>query len=241
MPSTLLGLAVFMICLAPGLAFIIARQRVAPQQTVSTMRETAQLVCVSLAADVVVLALFGIVRSAWPDSTPDVGRLVRGPAEYLRADYLSVLWWAVGLLAVAVFLAWSAGLGWPRRLLSFLPGVGSGVTPHESATSAWWLLFQERPGRRVHLGCVLDDGTYASGWLASYNTSINETGDRDLTLAAPIRYRAKGTAEAVELAGTSALIISARNLVMVFVSYQSAGRAPGPAGPADPPSAHPPA
>jgi hypothetical protein len=241
MPSTLLGLAVFAICLAPGLAFIVARQRVAPQQTVSTMRETAQLVCVSLVADVVVLALFGVVRSVWPDHTPDVGRLVREPAEYLRAAYLSVTWWAVGLLAVAVFLAWSTGLGWTRRLLSFLPGVGSAVSPHESATSAWWLLFQDSPGRRVHVGCALDDGTYVSGWLASYNTSITETGDRDLTLAAPIRYRAKGAAEAVELADTSALIVSARNVVMVFVSYQSDGRAPGPAAPAAPPSARPPA
>lgn len=239
MPSTLLGLAVFVICLAPGLAFIIARQRVAPQQTLSALRETAQLVCASLVADVVVLALFGIVRSAWPDHTPDVGRLVREPGEYLRAAYLSVAWWAVGLLAVAVLLAWTAGLGWWRRVLSFLPAVRPEAAPHESGTSAWWLLFQDKPGRRVHLGCALDDGTYVSGWLASYNTSINESGDRDLTLAAPIRFRAKGAAQAVELAGTSAVIISARNVVTVFVSYQSAGPAPGPAAPADPPSARP--
>ncbi|NUT52419.1 MAG: hypothetical protein HOV94_34775 [Saccharothrix sp.] len=205
------------------------------------MRETAQLVCVSLAADLVVLALFGVVRSRWPDHTPDVGRLVREPGEYLRSAYLSVAWWAVGLLAVAVFLAWAAGLGWARRLLALLPGVGPGVSAHESATSAWWLLFQDSPGRRVHLGCALDDGTYVSGWLASYNTSINETGDRDLTLAAPIRHRAKGATEAVELPGTSALVVSARNVVMLFISYQSDGRAPGPAEPAAPPSARPPA
>ncbi|MCP2167297.1 DUF6338 family protein [Goodfellowiella coeruleoviolacea] len=237
MPSTLLGLAIFVICLAPGLAFIVARQRIAPQQTVSALRETAQLVCVSLVADVAVLALFGVLRSVWPEHTPDVGRLVRQPGEYLRESYLSVAWWTVGLLVLATLLTWLAGSGRLRRLVRLPP-----VAPHESASSAWWLLFQDRPGRRVHLGCVLEDGSYVSGWLASYNTSINETGDRDLTLAAPIRYRAKDAREATELADTSAVVVSARQVALLFVSYQStAGRAPDRAAPAAPPSAPPPA
>lgn len=237
MPSTLLGLAIFVICLAPGLVFITARQRVAPQQTVSVLRETAQLVCVSIVADIAVLALFGVVRSVWPDHTPDVGRLVRQPAEYLRQSYVSVTWWAVGLLALAALLAWAAGAGGAWRLLR-LPS----TAPHESATSAWWLLFQDVPDRRVHLGCVLNDGGYVSGWLASYNTAVTETGDRDLTLSAPIRYRAKDAREATELADTSAVVVSARNVALLFVSYQATGRrAPGPAAPAAPPSAPPPA
>lgn len=237
MPSTLLGLAIFVICLAPGLAFIMARQRVAPQQTVSALRETAQLVCVSLVADVAVLAVFGVVRSVWPEHTPDVGRLVRQPGEYLRESYVSVAWWTVGLLAAATLLTWVAGSGRLLRLVR-LPA----SAPHESATSAWWLLFQDKPGRRVHLGCVLDDGSYVSGWLASYNTSINESGDRDLTLAAPIRFRAKGAREATELADTSAVIISARTVALLFVSYQSTDRRePDRAAAAEPPSAHPPA
>lgn len=237
MPSTLLGLAIFVICLAPGLVFITARQRVAPQQSVSVLRETAQLVCVSLVADFAVLALFGVARSVWPAHTPDVGRLVREPAEYLRQSYVSVTWWAVGLLALAALLTWAAGTGLPARLLRLPAGA-----PHESATSAWWLLFREEPDRRVHLGCALGDGSYVSGWLASYSTAVTETGDRDLTLSAPIRYRAKDAREATVLEGTSAVVVSARNVVLMFVSYQATGRrAPGPAAPAAPPSAPPPA
>jgi hypothetical protein len=192
----------------------------------SILQETAQLVCVSLVLDITVVVVFGLVRAAWPGGTPDVGRIVREPGAYLRQSYLMIGWWTLALLAVAVALAALAGSGKLRGPLSRIPwlGITPTVQPHESAASAWWLLFGEKPGRRVHVGCNLDDGSFVSGWLASYNTAIEENADRDLTLAAPIRYRAKDATTATELANTSAVLVSARKIVVLFVSYQASAQ-----------------
>jgi hypothetical protein len=225
-PSTLIGLVVFVISLAPGLVFVVTRQRVAPQPDMSVLQETAELVCVSLLLDVVVLGGFGIVRALFPGATPDVGQLVRHTDDYLHTSYLRVALWGLALLAIAVVLAALAGAGLARKAIARIPGVrlNPATTPHESASSAWWLLFAEEPNRRVHVGCNLEDGSFVSGWLASYNTTISETADRDLTLAAPISYRAKGVADATELAGTSAVVVSARKITLLFVSYQNDGQ-----------------
>ncbi|SDM16243.1 hypothetical protein SAMN04488074_117114 [Lentzea albidocapillata subsp. violacea] len=190
--------------------FALARQRVAPQLQASPVRETARLVCVSLALNVVVLMLFGSVRAIWPSITPDVGRLVREPAAYLKESYLAVTWWTIGLLGLATALAAVIGSIRTRH-----------VAPHESASSAWWLMFEEKPGRRIHVGCAMEDGSFISGLLASFNTSIDETGDRDLVLAAPIRFRAGNTAAPTTLTDTSGVIISARRVISLFVTYQA--------------------
>jgi hypothetical protein len=221
-PSTLAGFVLFIIGLAPGLAFVLAQQRVAPHQTLSTFRETALVVCVSLAIDVVVLAVFAGVRAIRPHGTPDVGRLVRDPVSYLRESYLLVFWWSVALLAVAVALAAWVGSGVARRMVSRLPGVSlaARANPHESRSSAWWLLFREKRDVRVHLGCNLVDGSFVSGWLLSYNMSADDVADRDITLAAPIYYRPPGASEVDEVARTSAVIVSARQLSVLFVSHQ---------------------
>jgi uncharacterized protein DUF6338 len=237
-PSTLAGFVLFVIGLAPGLVFVLAQQRVAPHQTLSTFRETAVVVCVSLAVDAVVLAAFAGVRAIQPHGTPDVGRLVRDPSVYLRESYLLVFWWSVVLLVVAVALAAWVGSGAVRRALSRLPGVSlaAQADPHESRMSAWWLLFRDQPHQPdiwVHLGCNLVDGSFVSGWLLSYNMSADDVADRDITLAAPIHYRPPGASEVDELVRTSAVVVSARQLSVLFVSHQRHGprdrRSSGPA------------
>jgi hypothetical protein len=222
-PSTLAGFVLFVIGLAPGLVFVLTQQRVAPHQSLSTFRETAVVVSVSIAVDVVVLAAFAGVRATQPHGTPDIGRLVRDPSAYLRESYLLVFWWSVVLLVVAVALAAWVGSGVARRTLSRLPGVSlaAQADPHESRLSAWWLLFRDQPGVRVHLGCNLVDGSFVSGWLLSYNMSADDVADRDITLAAPIHYRPPGASEADELIRTSAVVVSARQLSVLFVSHQT--------------------
>ncbi len=163
------------------------------------------------------------MRAIQPHGTPDIGRLVRDPSAYLRESYLLVFWWSVVLLAVAVALAAWVGSGSARRTLSQLPGVSlaAQADPHESRLSAWWLLFRDQPGVRVHLGCNLVDGSFVSGWLLSYNMSADDVADRDVTLAAPIHYRPPGASEVDELVRTSAVVVSARQLSVLFVSHQS--------------------
>ncbi|WP_189213735.1 DUF6338 family protein [Actinokineospora fastidiosa] len=230
MPSTLVGLVIFVAGLAPGLAFVLARQRISPQRAVSAVRETAQLVFVSLALDLAVLVVFGVVRAVWPSVTPDVGRLVREPGAYWRESYLLVTWWSVGALVLAIAAGALVGARTVGRMLG-----RPDPRPHESRASAWWLVLQEAPRRRVHVACTLDDGSYVAGWLASYNTDVAETGDRDLVLAAPIQYRPAGAANSAELVRTTAAVVSARKIALLLVSYQAPDPAPRAAPSAEPP------
>lgn len=221
MPSTLLGLVVFVVSLAPGLVFVLLRERVAPQRVLSVFRETSVVICVSLAADAVVLMIFGVLRAALPTLTPDVGQLIRTPTDYLRASYVLVSWWSLGLLVLATGIAGLVGSGALRRGLSRLPRspVSPVSLPHEAGVSAWWLAFRNQPGSQVHVGCVLTDGSFVSGWLLSFSNQADDIADRDLTLASPIKYRPAGCDTVVEQMGVGSVVVAARQIALIFVSY----------------------
>jgi hypothetical protein len=220
-PSTLLGLVVFVVSLAPGLTFVLLRERRMPERSLSTFRETAVVVCVSLATDTIVLVLFALARAAAPELTPDIGYLVRAPTEYFRSAYQLIFWWSLVLLALAIAFASWVGSGAARRALARLPRVGppAQASPHESGVSAWWLVFHEHPETTVYVGCVLDDGSFVSGWLHSYSTAAADLPDRDLSLSDPIRYRASGSTISSVLDGVGAVVINAHRIVLLSVSY----------------------
>lgn len=229
MPSTTLGLVIFVISLAPGLVYILMRERVAPHTTLSAFRESAIVLCASLAADAVVLTLLAALRVAAPQVTPDVGALIRTPTEYLASHYVLVFWWSLGLLATASALAAWVGSGAARRLLSrllqTLPAplarfrVASEATPHDANVSGWWLAFNEVPATDVHVGCALADGSFVSGYLVSHSRLVDDSPDRDLVLGPPITFRPAESDVAVQREGVGAVVVSARQIAVLFVSY----------------------
>ena len=131
-----------------------------------------------------------------PDHTPDLGRLLREPADYITSDlpYLAV--WAAGIYVVALTLALFAGIVTPHRR--------SGIRD----VSSWWLIFGDddrstsrrwpwrrrsdgtdaRAPVRQYVGCDLIDGSYLGGYVYAYSTEVEETLDRDIVLVAPISY-----------------------------------------------------
>lgn len=147
-------------------------------------------------ATLVSLWLFAAVRGLAPDHTPDVGRLLREPADYITSQlpYLAV--WAAGIYVVALALALFAGIVMPHRR--------SGIRD----VSSWWLIFGDDdrstsrrwPSRRrsegtdararvqQYVGCDLIDGSYLGGYIYAYSTEVEETLDRDIVLVAPISY-----------------------------------------------------
>lgn len=142
------------------------------------------------------LWLFAAVRGLAPDHTPDLGRLLREPAEYITSHlpYLAV--WAAGIYVVALALALFAGIVTPHRR--------SGIRD----VSSWWLIFGDddrstsrrwpwrrrsdgtdaRAPVRQYVGCDLIDGSYLGGYVYAYSTEVEETSDRDIVLVAPISY-----------------------------------------------------
>lgn len=106
-----------------------------------------------------------------------------------------------------------------RQVASKLPLIGA--YPDDSTVSGWWILFEKWKGNRdIDVGCVLDDGSYVSGRLASFNTSADDSPARDLLLWAPILYRPPGAHEHIVHETARAASISASRIVSLFVSYR---------------------
>lgn len=222
MPNTALGLLIFIVLLAPGLTYSAYRAASRPVEKPSALRELGGIALRSVVCDLLTLALFGLVHAVRPRWTPDVGALVRDPAQYAQREYDALFWWGIATLAVAVGLALIgaivAGSEWwaravVRRPLAWLTPQG-GVTTE----SAWWGLFNADPDSRVYVGCTLDDGTYLAGWLLSFSPNSDETENRELVLVGPIAFRAPDAIDETTLQ-VGAVTVSARRLQYLTVSY----------------------
>lgn len=211
MPSSLTGLVLFVLLLAPGFVFAAQRERRTPRRRRSTFAETVLLGLTSFLCDVAALLVFAVLRTTIPDHTPDVGRLVREGRDYFDANFAYIAWWALGLLALACAFGFVLGR-WPPR---FAPIFANDIT----FTSAWWDLFEQYPDSTVYVGCELNDGSYLGGELFTYNSDEEETADRELALSAPITYRAADTDEPVELEDVGAVSVSAGQIKFMTVSY----------------------
>ena len=222
MPTTLTGLLLFIVLLLPGFAYVVGRERYGPERHPSAFRETVAIVVTSVISEIAVLILFAIARSLWPSVTPDVGKLVRGGSAYLRDNYRELAIWGIGLLALAVALAYASSTPAVRQVAAKLPFLGPYA--HERGGSAWWQLFRyEVKGRDVYVGCVLDDGSYVGGRLKTWNKSADDDPDREFVLMAPIIYRPPEDDEERNYP-VSGLSVAARRIVTLFVSYMDKDR-----------------
>jgi Family of unknown function (DUF6338) len=223
MPSTLTGLLLFLVLLLPGFAYAVGKERNGVSAGLTPFRETAAVVAASVTSEIVVLAMFGIIRAIRPSITPDVGALVRDGGRYLRGTqdssghYAQVAIWASGMLAGAVLLAYLASLPAIRSRA----GKALGPYPHDSTVSGWWILFEKwEAGRDITVGCILEDGSFVEGAVGSISRVPDDSPDRDLILTQPIRYRPPGAdgpeAPAYEC---GAVCISASRIVAMFISY----------------------
>jgi uncharacterized protein DUF6338 len=234
-PTTVVGVLLFVLLLAPGFAYMLRRRRERPAAAVSSFQETVTLALVSLACDIIVLLAFALLRALLPNHTPDVGALIRGPEQYLEQHYAAVGFWLLSLLLVACLLAVAlasreVGAGATKlvRRLSWLSWLAPKPDSGPQSISLWWKLFEWYKDGPIHVGCELDDGSFVAGWLWSYNHNEPESPDRDLAVSAPITFRAAGSDTAVTLERVNVVAISARRIVSLHVSYVIDG------APADP-------
>ncbi|MGR3871417.1 DUF6338 family protein [Streptomyces graminifolii] len=205
MPTTLTGILIFVVLLLPGLTYSMVREIRSGERRQSPFRETGAVVFGSVIAEISAIGIFAVARIAWPANTPDIGRLVRDRSNYVEAHYAQLAGWAISLLLLACLLAGVTALF---------------VKRHTTTLSAWSILFEYwHPGHEVHVGCVLDDGSFIEGSVASYNISPDDSGDRDLILAQPIRYRPPGDFREPQTYAAGSVCIAARKIVTMFVSH----------------------
>lgn len=227
MPSTVIGALVFIACAAPGFFYTQQRRRQTELPVVSAVSETAALVVVSLMADLVGLAAFGVIRTILPHNTPDVGQLAAAGHLYIAPRVAYVTEWGVGVLAFSCLIGW---------LMAFRPSSSSDdeddrdkkkgrirswirlqLTPTIVQQSAWDYAFTAAGNLDLYLTCYLKDGSVIGGYADWWSTQLQESTDRDLVLVAPITVTIDGTSNSVEDADR--LIVSAREIHRIFVRY----------------------
>ena len=214
MPSTVGGLLLFVVFLIPGFVYYIQRRRFVELKSESALIETARLVSVSVVTNLCAFGAFSLARYFLPNHTPNPEAMLRGGASYIdmRPGYL--LLWAVALMAVSsVFAFYLARLSKAGiNLKWFAPDIVN--------TSAWSRYLGDRntiPANTTpFVGLDLRDGTYVSGYVDWFSTELDEVPDRDLVLAAPITLRKDGKDSEL---GWSRLVVSARDIQRMFVSY----------------------
>jgi len=233
-PNSIAGLVIFLVLLAPGLAYVLRHERVVPARSHSAFRETLRVVYVSVVCLVITVLILSALRWRLPDRTPDVGALVRNPGSYAKGNYVALAWWAFAAIVFATLLgALSAdrravGL-WERvtrwRVTRWIVG-----TPSIGHTSAWYSAFHLRdsePGR-TWLGVQMDDGSYIDGQLLSFNVAADEDEKRELILMRPHVRTEK--VDRVPMA-QDLTILSARHIIRIDVTRIAPERPPVPSQP----------
>jgi hypothetical protein len=229
-PSSVLGLAFFVVLLAPGLVFVLRHEQVVPARSLSGFRESLRVIFVSVACLTVTAVLLALLRGLFPGSTPDIGDLVRDPSGSIRRHHAELAWWAlVGVLFATLLgavVADSRVVGLLRaaskvRPVRWLTGTTDTGIRH---ISAWYrvmhLYDDENPGP-VLIGSQMDDGTYVEGRLFSFNVAAEDDQDRDILLSAPLYVT---TVDGVRHDfGAQFAVISAHRVVRLDVTHLDLG------------------
>jgi hypothetical protein len=149
MPSSFIEFVLYFALLVPGYVYMVGRERNGPERKLDGFRQLANVLFVSVIAELVALA---ILLPFWSPHL-DEERLLSDPAAYWRAEPVLLLWGYLTGLALAASLAYIASLPRVRkrvnRMLDRATGLFSGGSfredIHPSVTSAWWRLFVHYP------------------------------------------------------------------------------------------------
>src|ERR1700722_9504940 len=172
MPTTLGGLAIFVVFLTPGFLNYLQRKRRVPQRKLSPLVEVATLLSVSVFTNLLAIGLFALVRTFLPKHTPNVQQILIQGSTYIdpRIGYIAA--WSLGILVTSCIIAVLVGSG----VIPF----DRLITPLIIDNSAWYQVFDSAPDNaKIYVGCDLSDGSYVSGYLDYYNTDVDEVADRD--------------------------------------------------------------
>lgn len=105
-PSTPAGVALLLILIAPGLAYVLRREKSVPTGPRTAFREALQVIFVSVVSLAGIGLLATLVRVIAPKRTPNVRGLIRDPGPFARDHHVQLAWWSLGLLVSATLLAW---------------------------------------------------------------------------------------------------------------------------------------
>jgi hypothetical protein len=226
LPTTLVGLLLFVAFLTPGACYTFRREANEPssRKEISVLREASRYIGVSLLSDSLAICIYLGLRALAPRIVPDPGQVAQDPQKFYQSRTSQSLIWGIGLLGlaclIATVLAAIAESSVLDRLLKhqlFQWLFRQTIKPQ----SAWFQMFTAHKDDKelsVYLECNLTDGAYIAGYLWTYSPDADETQDRELTLRYPILVRDVGATEAL-LAKAGSVVVSARCISYLTVSY----------------------
>ena len=216
MPETIGGgLVLFVVFLIPGFVYYIQRRKRVQLKSESSLIETARLITVSMATNLVAVLLFIIVRHFLSGHTPNPQELMILGWRYVQPRPGYLLLWGVILMGVSTVLAFA--------LAQFDVSI-QWLAPDIVNTSAWNRYLGEKGitpnGTTPYVALALRDGHVVSGFVDWLSTELDEVEDRDLVLASPIALFRNGEDAPPIDPGYSRLVVSARDIQSMYVAYR---------------------
>lgn len=215
MPTTLVGLLIFLAFLTPGFVFYNKRRRISDYAAASPLAELAAFVTTSLITNALAIGLYVVLLSAYPSEVPNVSLAMTGGVTYIAPRLGRFVGFGILLLLFSSTIAFFvANLGLPKGLRWLFP-------PRVVSDSAWFRLFEEEAllhgqKRRVYIGLDMRDGSYVAGELDYFSTDPHEIADRDLILTDPKIIWPDQEEITSEF---PRLVISARDILRIHTAY----------------------
>jgi hypothetical protein len=185
LPSTFLGLLLFLWLVTPGFLFnlLVANRRAL--RPASTFEEITRVVLASVLFSTLAGLLVAAGLALIPRRGFRLGQALNSGLPYLRQHYL----WVAGLLAaqvvVACLLAWAAN-GILRCRMARSDGRPA---PRLKAESAWTSLLRAAPaGTSTHVWLRLTSGVELRGRVVGFGHEV-DVEDRELILGPPLEMR----------------------------------------------------
>jgi hypothetical protein len=225
-PLTLISVLIFIVLFFPGFVYERRRERDLPERTRSPLREIQSILFVGAVAELASFLILSVAVQILPQNAQvNIRDLILGSAAYIADQFAVIGASGIVLVTLASILAYlAAAQPWRGRLGIFNQNLAHRNRRVEPQQSAWWLLlYEEHRDMLKFVECHLDDGSYIAGILHTLSRASDETADRDLSLrndsGVPLRYRGKGAEELYELANVGAVVISARRIIFLTISY----------------------
>jgi Family of unknown function (DUF6338) len=123
MPSTVLGLVLFLCFITPGLVFELLRERSRPARQYSVLRETSVVIVASVSFLVPAVLMLLLARSCVSERRPDLESqwfphfyaMAKEPAQYSASHLAQVVVFILAAIALAGLLACATDLALRRR------------------------------------------------------------------------------------------------------------------------------
>lgn len=205
-----LAVALLLLSLVPGWAYLRLRERLRPQSRTGGIHELLEVLAVGLATTGVSAAFVAVAPHAWFPFLIDLDAWARGGNDYLRSHVRPVIVTGIFVLALAHFTAYLVYRLQKLRL----------PAEFRAQQSVWVHALGTRPkGKVPYVGVQLRDGLLIEGVLHSFSLDEAEMGERDVALQRPIRITAKRGERPSQLPNLDRLVVPGGSIDYITVIH----------------------